>query len=315
MKRSAPLGAALALVLSLVPMPGRSHASSTERQKSPDQRARIQVQVNLVSILASVLDASGRPVLDLPKEAFEIYEEGAQQNIERFEAQTNRPLDLVLMMDTSSSAYKELRFEAEAAARFIRLVVRPDDRLAFFEFTDSVTELSDFSGDVNALQAAARRVMSGGGTSLYDAVFLGAKALTRRAADRRRVIVLVTDAGETTSVSTFDEARRNAILSGALLYTILVRPVKNENGRNTAGEHALITITDSTGGAMYHADELNQLDAMFERINRELRTQYLLGYYANPPPPPGSYRRVVLKVKGDYTLHYRKGYFAGGSSR
>ena len=193
--------------------------------------------------------------------------------------------------------------------------MRPDDRLAFFEFTDSVTELSDFSGDVNALQAAARRVMSGGGTSLYDAVFLGAKALTRRAADRRRVIVLVTDAGETTSVSTFDEARRNAILSGALLYTILVRPVKNENGRNTAGEHALITITDSTGGAMYHADELNQLDAMFERINRELRTQYLLGYYANPPPPPGSYRRVVLKVKGYYTLHYRKGYFAGGFSR
>ena len=315
MKKSASLGAAFALALSLHPFFGRLQASPATPQKSREQKAHIQVQVNLVSILASVLDADGRPVLDLPKDAFDVYEEGVQHNVERFEAQTNRPLDLVLMMDTSSSTYKELRFEAEAAARFIQQVVRSDDRLAFFEFTDSVTELSDFSGNVSALQAAARRVTSGGGTSLYDAVFLGAKTLTRRAADRRRVIVLVTDAGETTSVSTFDEARRNAILSGALLYTILIRPVKNENGRNTAGEHALITITDSTGGAMYHADELDQLDAMFERINRELRTQYLLGYYANPPPPPGSYRRVELKVKGGYTLHYRKGYFAGGSSR
>src|SRR5271169_4105901 len=103
MKKAAPLGAALSLVLLVAPMLGRMHASPAVSQKSPDQRAHIQVQVNLVSILASVLDASGRPVLDLPKEAFEIYEEGAQQNIERFEAQTNRPLDLVLMMDTSSS--------------------------------------------------------------------------------------------------------------------------------------------------------------------------------------------------------------------
>lgn len=315
MKKSAPLGAALALVLSPVLLVGGLCAFPSTPQKSSEQRAQIQVQVNLVSILASVLDANGRPVLDLPKDAFDIYEEGVQQNVQRFEAQTNRPLDLVLMMDTSASTYKELRFECDAAARFIQQVVRADDRLAVFEFTDSVTQLSEFSGNVSALQAAARRVTSGGGTSLYDAVFLGSKALSRRPADRRRVIVLVTDAGETTSVSTFDETRRNAILSGALLYTILVRPVKNENGRNTAGEHALITITDSTGGAMYYADQLSQLDDMFDRINRELRTQYLLGYYADPPPPPGSYRRVELKVKGGYTVHYRKGYFAGGAAR
>jgi Ca-activated chloride channel family protein len=315
MKNSAPIVAALALVLSFASVLDRTQASPAARPKLPEQKAQIEVQVNLVSILASVLDPNGRPVLDLPKDAFEIYEEGVQQHVERFEAETNRPLDLVLMMDTSASAYKELHFEGEAAAHFIRQVVRTDDRLSVFQFTDTVTQLSEFSGDVPALQAAARRVTSGGGTSLYDAVFLGAKALARRVAERRRVIVLVTDAGETTSVTTFDETRRYAILSGALLYTILVRPVKNENGRNTAGEHALETITDSTGGAIYYADELNQLDAMFDRIDRELRTQYLLGYYANPPPPPGSYRRVELKVKGGYTLHYRKGYFAGGSAR
>ena len=94
--------------------------------------------------------------------------------------------------------------------------------------------------------------------------------------------------GETTSVSKFDDARRAAIASGALLYSIIIRPVKNESGRNTAGEHALITITDSTGGAMFILDALDQLDAMFDRIDRELRTQYLLGYYPHPTPPPGS---------------------------
>ena len=97
--------------------------------------------------------------------------------------------------------------------------------------------------------------------------------------------MLVTDGGETTSVSKFDDARRAAIRSGTLLYTMIIRPVKNENGRNTAGEHALITITDSTGGAIFILDDVNQIDDMFDRIDRELRTQYLLGYYPSPPPP------------------------------
>jgi Ca-activated chloride channel family protein len=311
MKKPVLLGAAFALVLSLVSALGGGQAAPS--QKPPDgQKPQISVEVDLVSILTSVLDSNGRPVLDVPKESFEMYEEGAPQKIERFEAETNRPLDLVLMIDTSASAYMELQFEGEAAAHFIRQVVRKGDRLSVFQFTDAVMQLSDFSDDVPALQAAARRITSGGGTSLYDAIFLGSQALARRPAERRRVVVLVTDAGESTSVAKFDEARRRAILSGTLLYTILIRAVKNENGRNTAGEHAIETITDSTGGAMYYPDELRQLDAMFERIDRELRTQYLLGYYPNPRPASGSYRRVEVRVKGNYTLHYRKGYFAGG---
>jgi len=138
---------------------------------------------------------------------------------------------------------------------------------------------------------------------------LGARALERRPAGRRRAIVLVTDAGETTSASRFEDARRAAIASGMLLYTIVIRPVKSESGRNTAGEHALITITDSTGGALFILDEMNQLEEMFGRIDRELRTQYLLGYYPHPEPPPGSDRHVHLDVRGNYTVRYRKEYF------
>jgi Ca-activated chloride channel family protein len=305
MRATAPLcAAALCLLASPAGAPGGP------RQESGRQKPRIKTEVNLVNILTSVLDKSGRPVVDLPVDAFQISEEGAPQKIERFEAETNQPLDLALMIDTSLSAQKELKFEGEAAAHFIRQVVRPGDRLSVFQFSDVVEQLSDFSDNVPALQAAARRITTGAGTAMYDALALGSQQLGRRPAGRRRVIVLVTDAGETTSSSSFDETRRSAVASEALIYTIVVQPVKSENGRNTAGEHALETITDSTGGAMYFPDDLSELDAMYERIDRELRTQYLLGYYPNTKPPAGSYRHVEVRVAGNYTLHYRKTYLA-----
>jgi len=280
-------------------------ARARQQQKPP----AIHVDVNLVSILASVIDANGRPVPDLKQDAFELKEEGVPQKIERFEAQTNRPLDLALMVDSSMSTFKDLKFESEAAARFITQVVRPGDSLAVFEFSDSVSQLSEFSDNVPALEADARRITPGAGTSIYDAVTLGSNALHKLGPDRRRAVVLVTDGGETTSVSRYEDARRAAIRSGTLLYSIIIRPVKNENGRNTAGEHALITITDSTGGDFFILDEMEQLDAMFDRINRELRTQYLLGYYPNPMPRPGSTRHVEVTVKSGDLVRYRKEYF------
>ncbi|HVB57202.1 MAG TPA: VWA domain-containing protein [Candidatus Acidoferrales bacterium] len=272
----------------------------------------IRVQTDLVGILASVIDAKGEPVPDLTQDSFSLSEDGVPQTIARFEPETNRPLDLALMVDSSMSALKDIKFETEAAAHFIRQVVRPGDTLAVFEFSESVSELSEFSDDVPRLQSAVRRIAPGSGTSMYDAVVLASNALKRRPAERRRAIVLVTDAGETTSYSKFDDTRRAAIASQALLYSIIIRPVQNEGGRNTAGEHALITITDSTGGALFVVDSPAQLDGTFDRIDRELRTQYLLGYYPNPVPPPGSDRHVELKVKTGDLVRYRKEYFTAG---
>ncbi|HUJ32280.1 MAG TPA: VWA domain-containing protein [Candidatus Acidoferrum sp.] len=289
-------------------------AVAIELQAQERRPGTIEVQTNLVDILASVIDAHGEPVSDLAQDQFELSEEGVPQKIERFEAETNRPLDLALMVDASASTFKDLKFEDEAAAHFIRQVVRPGDRLAVFEFDEDVTELAPFSEDVPQLQGAVRRIMPGAGTSIYDALVLGSNSLRRRPEGRRRAIVLVTDAGETTSIAKFEDARRAAINSEALLYTIVIRPIKSESGRNTAGEHALITITDSTGGAMFTLDELSQLNAIFDRIDRELRTQYLLGYYPNPVPPPGSYRRVDVKVKSGDAVRFRKGYFTAGGS-
>ena len=291
---------------------GASLTTFPARARQQRRGGEIRVQTDLVNILASVTDANGRPIPDLTQDAFSLSEEGMPQKIERFEAQTNRPLDLSLMVDTSMSTFKDLKFEEDAAAHFIGQVVRPEDSLGVFEFDESVTQLSEFSANVPKLEEAVHRLQPGAGTSIYDAVVLGSNALRRRPPQRRRAIVLVTDAGETTSVSKFEDARRAAVDAGTLLYSIIIRPVKNENGRNTAGEHALITITDSTGGAMFILDDMSQINEMFDRIDRELRTQYLLGYYPQPAPPPGSYRHVQLEVKGNYVVRYRKEYLTPG---
>jgi Ca-activated chloride channel homolog len=301
--------AATAAAASLFALAALHAFHGTAHATTPAPLQVLHVQTNLVNIITSVLDANGHPVVDLPQDSFEIYEEGVPQKIERFEAETNQPLDLALMVDASLSTQKDLKFEGESAAHFIKQVVRPGDKLGFFSFADAVDELAGFSSDVNALQAATRKITSGAGTALYDAVVLGSKALEHLpAGDRRRVIVLVTDAGETTSIDKFEDARREAIASNALLYSIIIRPIPNESGRNTAGEHALITITDSTGGAFYYLDNFDQLQSMFDRINRELRTQYLLGYYPQPAPPPGAYRHIEVRVKSGGTLHYRREY-------
>ena len=311
------------LALALLPLAVSAQAPPRSQQPPPPRTrepGRIHVEVNLVTIVANVLDQDGRPAPDLPKEAFELYEEGVRQKIEVFEAETQRPLDLALMMDSSLSTLKEFSFEREAAAHFIRQVVRPGDRLAVFEFADAVTQLTEFSSDVPLLQSAVRHIQTGAGTALYDAVYLGSQTLGKRPPERRRVLVLVTDAGETTSRMNFEAARRAALRSEAMLYTVVIRPVKSESGRNTAGEHALETITETAGGAMYYPDNVADLDRIFDRIDRELRTQYRLGYYPDPRPPERSFRHVELRVKlpgaaekDEYTVHYRKGYFTAGA--
>jgi Ca-activated chloride channel family protein len=293
------------------------------------QPGPIRVDVNLVTVIATALDASGKPLADLSRDAFEIFEEGQLQRIDVFESETPLPLDIVLMVDTSLSTLKELRFEQEAASKFIRQVLRRGDAMAVFQFSDVVTQLAPFSGDVGLLQNAVGAMEPGAGTSMYDAIYLGAQALARRPAERRRVIILVTDAGETTSATQYEDARRAALRSEAMLYTILIRPVKSESGRNTAGEHALATITDVTGGAIYYPPSADEFSGVFDRIDRELRTQYRLGYYPVPRPPERSYRRIELRVKGcaeaapgatdakvsgQCLLRYRKGYFTSGAT-
>lgn len=288
---------------------------SSQKDTSPDTslpRNTVKINVNLVNVLVSVLDEHNRPAPNLPVEAFQIFEEGVPQKIDVFETETKLPLDIALMIDASLSEYKEMATERDAACHFIQQVLRPDDRLSVFYFDESVTQLRPFfSADVPALQAAVRKIPEGAGTSIYDAVLLGSGALEKRPKDRRRVIIMVTDAGETTSHYDFEAARRAALRAGILLYTIVIRAVNNENGRNTAGEHALQTIADTTGGAMFFPGSPQELPIIFDRIDSELRTQYRLAYYPNPRGQANTYRTIEVKVLPGYTARHRTTYLMG----
>lgn len=288
--------------------PSDTVTSSDDPQQN---RTTIKVKVNLVNVLVSVLDEHNRPAPDLPLESFQIVEEGNPQKIEIFERETQQPLDLALMIDASLSAQIGMPAERAAAANFIQKVVRPGDRLAVFGFDENVTRVADFSDRVSALQDAVRKIPPGAGTSIYDAIVLGSRSLAAQKRERRHVIVLVTDGGETTSHDDFEAARKAAVRSETLLYTILIRTVKNENGRNTAGEHALQTITETTGGAMFFPDTAADLAAIFDQIDRELRTQYRLAYYPNPRGPADSLRTIEVTVSGDYKVRHRKNYYMG----
>jgi Ca-activated chloride channel family protein len=274
-------------------------------------RTTIKVKVNLVNVLVSVLDDNNRPAADLPVEAFQIIEEGNPQKIEIFERETQQPLDLALMIDASLSAQIGMPTERAAAAHFIQQVIRPGDRLAVFGFDENVTRVADFSDKIPVLQDAVRKIPPGAGTSIYDAIVLGSRSLAAQKSERRRVIILVTDGGETTSHAEFETARKAAVRSDTLLYTILIRAMKNEGGRNTAGEHALQTITETTGGAMFFPDSLAELGIIFDQIDRELRTQYRLAYYPNPRGPADSLRNIEISVLGDYKVRHRKNYYTG----
>lgn len=280
-------------------------------QEPTSSRNAVKVDVNLVNVLVSVLDDHNRPAPNLPVEAFQVFEEGTPQKIDIFESETQLPLDIALMIDSSLSAHREKSTEQEAACRFIQQVLRPTDRLAVFAFDESITQMASFSSDIPVLQSAVRRIPDGAGTSIYDAVLLGSQALEKRRGERRRVIVMVTDAGETTSHSDFESARKAALRSGILLYTVVIRPVKNENGRNTAGEHALQTITETTGGAMFFPESSEELPVIFDRIENELRTQYRLAYYPNPRGPANTYRTIEVKVLPGYTARHRTTYLTG----
>jgi Ca-activated chloride channel family protein len=297
-------------------VPGTQPAppADTQSQGKPKDQSKsgtIKVNVNLVNVLVSVLDEHNRPVADLAADAFQIFEEGVQQKIDVFETETKLPLDLALMVDSSLSTRIDIGEEREAANHFIQQVLRPDDRLAVYAVDESVTLKAAYSSNVGVLQEAVRKIPDGAGTSLYDAIYLGSKDLQRRLGQHRRVIIMLTDGGETTSRTDFEGARKAAVRGEVLLYTILIRPFKSENERNTAGEHALQAITDTTGGAMFFPDSAKDLPAIFDRINNELRTQYRLAYYPNPRGPANTYRTIDVKVPAGYKARHRTNYLTG----
>ena len=216
------------------------------------------------------------------------------------------------MIDTSGSTAKDFKYETVSLTRFLNALVKegnPDDAASLYSFNDEVTLLHSFTRRLGRLEDSLRPLKADAGTSLYDAIYLSSSALRDR--DGRHVIVVVTDGGDTTSSKRYADALAAAQKADAVFYPIVVVPITNPAGRNLGGEHALETLAQSTGGRSFYPT-VNELDRTFADILRELRTQYLIGYYPRGPAAgDGKYHRVRLEIPQRPDLHIssRAGYY------
>jgi Ca-activated chloride channel homolog len=265
----------------------------------------IRVNVRLVRMLVSVKDAAGQLIGSLNKGDFAVYDNGVKQDIAVFDRETEQPLSVAMLVDTSASTGIELRYELDSVSRFLKVLLgegNPDDTVALYSFNWQVTLLSSYTRRFARVDAMLKQLKSEGGTSMYDAIFLASRELEYR--NGRHVMVLVTDGGDTTSSKDYHQALESAQLADAILYPVLVVPITNDAGRNVGGENALTTLAAGTGGHVFTPSLGAQLDRAFDDILRELRTQYLIAFYPKDVPPTKE-RFHTLKVTVPSTLANR----------
>jgi Ca-activated chloride channel homolog len=277
----------------------------------------IKVETRLVNVALNVMDANGSPVGGMSREDFQILEDGKLQEIRIFEKEAKTPLSIVLAIDTSESVLTNERLEKKAAKNFVNTLLRDQDELDLVEFSDVVQELVPFTNQKKRIETGIDRVQEGEATAVYNAVYLASNLLagTSGADGRRRVVVLITDGGDTVKGSKYTEALEQAQRAGAMVYALIIVPIYADAGRNVAGEHALIQMAKDTGGKYYYVADPKDLEPAFQHLSDDLRTQYLLGYYAPKRGKDDSFRRIEVRMtdealRGRYDLRYRSGYYA-----
>jgi Ca-activated chloride channel family protein len=291
---------------SLIALPLALHAQETFR-----------VDVRLVRMLATVRNERGELAGSLKKEDFVVTDNGVEQEIALFEKSTAQPLSVAMLVDTSRSTERERRYEIDSTKRFLKALIsagNPLDAAALYSFNYEVTQQAAFTRRLDRLQQGLNRLKSEGATALYDAIYLSGEALGDR--DGRRVMIVISDGGDTISKFRFEQALEALHAANAVLYSILVVPVAGDAGRNLRGENVLTTLSQWTGGRIFFPTAGPVLDTVFRDILSDLRTQYLLGYYPRGvTPTKDRFHHVSLRVRRPgYTVSARNGYFADSKS-
>jgi Ca-activated chloride channel homolog len=294
------------VVFLLLVTPGLATAQRTEA--SPRDSYKLLVDVNLTSVLATVTTPEGALVSDLKPEDFEILENGQPQAIAIFGKELDQSLRLSLLFDSSFSISTEIKNQQEAALEFLRSILRPSDRVSVFQVSDEVQELVHNENRLQRLETAVRSIRPRGGTSLYDAVYMASEGLAK--AQGRKVIVVISDGTDTTSQVKLKDCLKMSQNSEAVVYALVVQPIKSEPGRNLAGEHAMIYLTERTGGRFFIVSTPEALRTSFATISDELRTQYYIAYYPKSKGPQEEYRKIEIRVSNSsYQVRHREGYY------
>lgn len=277
----------------------------------------IRVDVRLVRLLVTVKDYDGKLVGSLNREDFTLFDNDVRQEVAVFDRTTAQPLSISVLIDTSGSIAKDLKQAVASVKRFLMALLRdgnPADEVKLFSFNYEVQEHTGYTRNIAQIEKRLTPLKAEAGTSLYDAIWFAARSLEKR--DGRHVIVVVTDGGNTTSYRSYHEALEAAHRADAPIYSLLLMPITNDAGRNIGGENALTTLAMSTGGRMFAPTVGPELDQALSEILRDLRTQYLIGYYPrNLPRTRERYHRVRVELtRPELRASTRSGYYGDADS-
>ena len=289
-------------------------AVATAVAQQPDQPA-FRTGVDLVSLNVTVTDGDNRYVTDIERESFQLYEDGALQDITFF-TRTQLPIALALLMDTSASMAEKMSTAQEAAIGFAERL-RDEDLASVIDFDSRVDILQGFTNSIIKLNAAIRQTSAGGSTSLYNAIYISLKELGKVGVTtvdeiRRQAIVMLSDGEDTSSLVEFDEVIELAKRSDTVIYSIGLRSrdIRTRRGFREA-DFVLRQLAQETGGRAFFPEQADDLPEIYQRISDELSSQYALGYISKNPLQDGRWRRIVVRVdRPNVAARTKQGYYA-----
>jgi VWFA-related protein len=324
-------GRALAALLAVAALLFLSDAPAKQQDsQSRDDQTTFKVDVNLVSLYFAVKDHKGMLVPNLNKEDFQVFEDNKPQTIKYFKAETNQPLTLGILIDTSPSQTRVLPMEQQVGASFLRQVLGKNDLAFVISFDVNVDLLQDLTDSNTLLTDALRHTQiggggspvfnpgpvptarGGGGTHLYDAVYLAGHDILGQQVGRKAMILL-TDGEDQGSKLKIADAIEAAHKADTICYVILIadRAYYGGVGMGYSGDHDMRKMCEETGGRMIDVgNNEKKLRDAFEQIANELRSQYSIGYTSTNPALDGSFRKVQIKTKDGYKVQARAGYYA-----
>jgi len=313
--------------------PPASQKPAQQSDNSQEPTETLKVNVNVVQLFFNVKDKHGALIPNLKKEDFTIAEDGTPQTVKYFTAETNLPLTLGMMIDSSGSQRNVLDMEKEVGGAFLRQILTDKDEAFVISFDISVDLLQDFTRDPHRLQAALNKAkinvdftsggvpgMGGGpvpqggyapGTLLYDAVYLSAHDMLAKEVGRKAMIIL-TDGQDEGSRLKIQDAIEAAQKADAIVYVLLCADRGFYGGFGYSGEGEMRRLTEQTGGRVINVgNKFDKLRDAFDQIAAELRSQYNIGYTPTNTKLDGSYRKIEIKNKENYKIQARAGYYAG----
>ncbi len=301
-----------------------------QQQQVPETGHTLKAQTNMVDIFVTARGKHNAIISDLTKDDFKIYEDGQPQKIAYFDKETNIPLTFGLLIDTSGSMQNVLSAEQDAASQFVDDMVGKKDQAMVIGFDFDVNLLADFTNDHAILDRAIRGtridavaagvgptpgtlpVGQNGGTDLYDAVYVACHDQLAEQAGRK-AIILLTDAEDTGSKVSLDDAIEEAQKTNTVIHVIRIadEPFYFGMGMVYSGASVARRMAAETGGREIEVHSGRALDKAFEEISQELRSGYVIGYYPSNTRRDGTFRQIKIQSdKSDVHLLYRKGYYA-----